>query len=640
MKKIFTLVLVMAMAITSFAQVKSISRKSVKAEPAQMQTFKGFESLELSNVAAPKSIMTAPTMTDLSFTAYDWQSNMGARNFTAVWPDGFAVMCFTQMTTTAGTDRGTGLAIWDPAVGEWEFTDARVEGVRTGFGSISRYKDNGLVIAAHGGSDARIFIVENFRGGDRNFGEGIILPVTTGVDPVWPVVQCSGEGLDYVNVLITNSGAATGVGDGADPIIYYQYHNGEWLHQYEMIPNLDANNLSDGGSNITYFMPYDSAKPNRVSFILNNAWSDGKLVISEDNGTTWGERVFFQHPGITEDYEDGFYYPRWTSAVFDDNDKLHIVYEWNGTSGAAGGGTYYPAMGGIAYWSEILPKNAMCVGGIGNVGSPFIIDTAYISQDLYYSEWYWSDALHEPLPEYIGELEIVDDEGNVISRESSEGNWPSSDVWNEHGSYNGGKACMPSMYKDGNRIFVFWSMIAGDSESLYWDQTNARHFFRIFCNISLDGGTTWEGTQQVITDFMYEYEEMVYGQLIPYVYTDANGDYLWYCFQMDEESGTYIQDDETVWDNNFYRAVKVYVDYMLDGVEENETTLATMVNVYPNPAQGSFNVKLDKESDVNIYNAVGQLVKTYNNVMEVNVNLEAGIYFVNAGNQTTKVVVK
>ena len=640
MKKIFTLVLVMAMAITSFAQVKSISRKSVKAEPAQMQTFKGFESLELSNVAAPKSIMTAPTMTDLSFTAYDWQSNMGARNFTAVWPDGFAVMCFTQMTTTAGTDRGTGLAIWDPAVGEWEFTDARVEGVRTGFGSISRYKDNGLVIAAHGGSDARIFIVENFRGGDRNFGEGIILPVTTGVDPVWPVVQCSGEGLDYVNVLITNSGAATGVGDGADPIIYYQYHNGEWLHQYEMIPNLDANNLSDGGSNITYFMPYDSAKPNRVSFILNNAWSDGKLVISEDNGTTWGERVFFQHPGITEDYEDGFYYPRWTSAVFDNNDKLHIVYEWNGTSGAAGGGTYYPAMGGIAYWSEILPKNAMCEGGIGNVGSPFIIDTTYISQDLYYSEWYWSDALHDPLPEYIGELEIVDDEGNVISRESSEGNWPSSDVWNEHGSYNGGKACMPSMYKDGNRIFVFWSMIAGDSESLYWDQTNARHFFRIFCNISLDGGTTWEGTQQVITDFMYEYEEMVYGQLIPYVYTDANGDYLWYCFQMDEESGTYIQDDETVWDNNFYRAVKVYVDYMLDGVEENEMTVATMINVYPNPAQGSFNVKLDKESDVNIYNAVGQLVKTYNNVMEVNVNLEAGIYFVNAGNQTTKVVVK
>lgn len=31
MKKVFTLALVMAMAITSFAQVKGISRKSVKA---------------------------------------------------------------------------------------------------------------------------------------------------------------------------------------------------------------------------------------------------------------------------------------------------------------------------------------------------------------------------------------------------------------------------------------------------------------------------------------------------------------------------------------------------------------------------------------------------------------------------------
>ena len=45
-------------------------------------------------------------------------------------------------------------------------------------------------------------------------------------------------------------------------------------------------------------------------------------------------------------------------------------------------------------------------------------------------------------------------------------------------------------------------------------------------------------------------------------------------------------------------------------------------------------------SDVNIYNAVGQLVKTYNNVTEMSVNLESGVYFVNAGNQTVKVVVK
>ncbi|MBR6438748.1 MAG: T9SS type A sorting domain-containing protein [Bacteroidales bacterium] len=635
MKKIFTLALVMAMAMTSFAQVKSSKViKNMKAE--QIQTYTGLESIESNFVASTRSMMTVPEEFELSQTFYDWQSNMGARNYTAVWPDGFAVMCYTQATNTSFSDRGTGLAIWDPAVGEWEYTDTRVEGVKTGFGSIARYGENGLVVAAHCASDARIFIVEDFRQGNRNFGEGIVLPVTTGVDPVWPAVQCSGENLDYVNILITNSGASTGVGDGADPIIYYQYHNGEWLHQYEMLPNLDSAHLADGGSNITYFMLYDEAKPNRVSFILNNAWSDCKLVISEDNGATWGERVFWQHPGIDLTYEDWFFYPRWTNAEFDANDNLHVVYEYNGTTGAAGAGSYYPAIGGVAYWSEILPKNALCQGGIGNVGEPFIMDTLYLVGDLYRSEWYWSDADHDPLPEYMGELEIVDDDGNVLPRDASEGNWPNNELWGEHGKYNNGKAGFATMHMDGDRIFAFWSMIAGNSESMYFDGTS--HKFRLFGNMSNDGGQTWEGTQQILTDVMVMYGEMVYCQVIPYVYTDAEGDYLWLCYQYDEEAGTCVQDDETVWDNNFYHAVKVHINYF--GVDENPMTVATTMNVYPNPAQGSFKVELNSAANVNIFNTVGQLVKTYNNVTEVNVNLESGIYFVNAGNQTMKVVVK
>ena len=93
-----------------------------------------------------------------------------------------------------------------------------------------------------------------------------------------------------------------------------------------------------------------------------------------------------------------------------------------------------------------------------------------------------------------------------------------------------------------------------------------------------------------------------------------------------------------MWDNNYYRAIKVYANYF--DVEENPYTVATTMNVYPNPAQGSFKVELNNAENVNIYNTIGQLVKTYNNVTEINVNLESGIYFVNAGNQTLKVVVK
>jgi len=641
MRKVFTLVLVMAIAMTSFAQVKSISRKSVKAEPAQAQSYKGFEYLNIQNFAPTRSMLTSAEEVELSQTYYDWQSNMGARNFTAVWPDGFAVMCYTQSTNQNSTDRGTGLAIWDPAVGEWEFTESHAEDFsslptaeqKTGFGSISRYKENGLVIAAHSANYCHLFFCEDFRNGSRDFSTVVTLPNDLG--PTWPVVQCSGENLDIVHVLATKYNGTTPYGD---PIYYWRYQNGEWTASDVMLEALDENHVSDGGSNICYFMLYNPEKPNRVAFVLNNAWSDCKAVISEDNGATWSERVFWQHPGINLTYDDWFFYPRWTNAEFDAEDNLHIVYEYNGTTGEPGSGSYYPAIGGIGYWSEILPKNEMCLGGIGNVGEPFIMDTVYTMRDLYHSEWYWTDADHDPLPEYIGELELVDNQGNVLPRDSQEGNWPDNEKWGDHGSYNGGKAAFATFHMDGSKIYAFWSMIAGDSQGLYWDSNSSVHYLRLFGNMSADGGQTWEGTKQILTDIINIYDEMVYCQVIPYIYTDAEGDYLWLCYQNDQEAGTCVQDDETVWDNNFYHAVKVYASQL--GTNETPMAATTTMNVYPNPAQGSFRVQLNQAANVNIYNTVGQLVKTYNNVQDINVALESGIYFVNAGDQTMKVVVK
>ena len=130
MKRLFTLALVMAMAITTFAQVKSVKRPSMKdMKTAQAVQFTGMEERDGIFPASNRSIMESPEEIDMSLSAYDWQSNMGARNFTAVWPDGFAVMCFTQATDASYSDRGTGLLIWDPEVGEWEYTETRVEGM-------------------------------------------------------------------------------------------------------------------------------------------------------------------------------------------------------------------------------------------------------------------------------------------------------------------------------------------------------------------------------------------------------------------------------------------------------------------------------------------------------------------------------
>ena len=645
MKKVFTLALVMAMAITSFAQVKGISRKSVKAEPAQAVTVTGMEEFNNSFPASTRSIMTAPEETELSFSAYDWQTNAAARNFTAVWPDGFAVMCYTQATDhETYSDRGTGLAIYDPATGEWDFTEQRVEdytnfpageGHKTGFGSISRWGENGLVIAAHSSNYTHLFFCEDFRNGGRDFSTLVTLP--NELEPCWPVVQCSGENLDIIHVIATQY---TSTDPFDDALRYYRYENGQWTANAVLLDAFNADNMGGGGSNICHFLNYDPEHPNRVAFVLTDAWTDGKVVVSEDNGATWTDRVFYQHPGIHTTFTDiSFHYPRWVDAHFDANDNINLVYEWNGSTGEPGSGSYYPTVGGVGFWSETLPKSELCVGGIGEVGQPFIMDSCYMNTDLYYSEWYWSDAIHDPLPEYFGELMILDENMDVVDYN---GEMPEVYYWIDlsnkaHGAYNSGIAAFPSMVMDGEKIFAVWSMIAGDCSSVYYDGTNSQ--YRLFGAMSVDGGQTWNLPVHLITDVMDIYDEMVYPQVLPYVYSDAGGDYIMICYQNDQETGTFVQGDETEWTNNFYRGVKVYV-YDVLGEEENYMTVAPTINVYPNPAQGSFNVKLNNTSDVKIFNTVGQLVKTYNNVSELNVNLEAGVYFVNADNQTVKVVVK
>lgn len=643
MKKVFTLFLAMTIVVAGFAQVKSVRPNMKQVKTAQKVTFTGMEERDYANFPTqPRNIVVTPDVEELAYTTYDWQSNMGPRNFTAVWPDGFAVMCYTLATDEGYSDRGTGLAIWDPEVGEWEYTEERAETMptgitKTGFGAIARYKENGLVIAAHSADYCHLFICEDFRNGSRDFSTCITLPNDFG--PCWPAVQCSGENLDIIHVVATEYNGTTPY---KEAIRYYRYENGEWTASGQILELLDENHVSEGGSNTTCFLLCDPNKPNRVSFVMANAWSDGKVLVSEDNGTSWNEIMYYQHPGVNTTFADDvwFFYPRWVSAQFDENDKLNIVYEWNGSTGEPGSGSYYPSLGGIGFWSEDLPKSDIALGGIGEAGQPFIMDSTYLIQDFYSSTWYWSDALHEMLPECFGALEIIDAQGNVLPRDSEEGLFIDLNTRGDHGSYNGGHASFASMYRTGDRVFAFWSMICGDEAgTVYMDGSN--HFYRLFCNMSTDGGRTWEGTQQVNTDVMTQYDENVYGQVIPYLYHDAEGEYLWYCYQNDGQTGTFVQGDEANSTDNCYKAAKVYISKYW-GVDEESNTVAPAVtmNVYPNPANGSFYMELNNESDVNIINAVGQLVKSYKSVKSIVVNdLEAGIYFVKAGNQTQKVVV-
>jgi agarase len=73
------------------------------------------------------------------------------------------------------------------------------------------------------------------------------------------------------------------------------------------------------------------------------------------------------------------------------------------------------------------------------------------------------------------------------------------------------------------------------------------------------------------------------------------------------------------------------------------TVVESNVAVYPNPANDVLNIQLgENQSDMVIYNSVGQVVRRYDNVsgdMQINIaDLNAGIYFVKTNNGVTKMI--
>lgn len=142
-------------------------------------------------------------------------------------------------------------------------------------------------------------------------------------------------------------------------------------------------------------------------------------------------------------------------------------------------------------------------------------------------------------------------------------------------------------------------------------------------------------------------DEMVYPQFVPYVYEDAEGYYAYFIYQNDMYPGAYVQNDDAPSDqdetDNTYRAVKIRLDEETWAVEE-VVGLGNEISIYPNPVNGTMNVTLNRAEEVVIYNMVGQKVASFNGNIGVNSfdasNLNSGIYFLQAGSDTQKFIVK
>ena len=643
MKKLFTLALVLLVTFAGYSQVKSVVTKDDIRKVATMQKVGRMDVMNLNANAEsqPNMVRYDYGNGELDYTTYDWQSNDAQRTWTIVWPDGKVNFAYTMATDASYSDRGTGIGTYDSNTDEWIPCGGRVEQERTGFGSIARYKENSIIVAAHTASEMGLYLVES-KDDITPECAMTLAKVDNTNEPAWPVVMTSGAQRDIIHMVACGSSDNT--------LYYFRSVDGGQTYdkQNVILPYLTSEYGGDWNSNCYYSM--ETTEDNCLALVINNAWSDGMVLYSYDDGETWERKVYYKHPGPNTDMTDHMVaYPRWVSAQWGVGGELCLAYEFNGTTGTPGSGSYYPSMGGVAYWSESMPYRSTEYAQYGydpnNAnphvnGQPFVMDSAYVYQDIYASWPVFSDGTHQDegmLPEYFGYLCALTDDGYFES-------WDDATEFNIedrglHGSYNGGCVCMPVLClvpgTDG------WDMVAVYS---MMDENNmdeaGNFYFKLFAAYSGDRGMTWTDPVHVTNDFMLTYYECVYNQAV------VLGQNLIIASQTDGMTGTFVQSDDTDETDNFYQGFTFDLKDLFPeaGVGVQEVEHNTHVSLYPNPAVDQLNITLNKSAEVTVYNIMGQTVMTMEGRAGVNVldisSLNSGIYFVSAGSDTQKFVVK
>ena len=637
MKKLFTLALALSVTFAGFAQVQKVSMTNERLNPAQMQKAGRMEVVN-------ENVQSQPNMTrtdgELDYPTYDWQSNQGTRTWTINWPDGKVSFAYTYASDVSPyNDRGTAIGTYDPAKDEWIPSGGRVENEKTGFGSIARYGENGIVVAAHTSSNLGIYLIEDKDNIVPNSTPAALY--TNNESYTHPSVMTSGANRDIIHVFAGN------FDDSTIPAKYWRSSDGQTWDKTEVIlPYLEERG-SDWGTNDYYWM--ETTDDNCLALVINSAWSDGMVLYSYDDGETWNKKTFYHHPGPFTTFDSDseiFYYPRWTSVQWGVGGELCMAYEFNGSTGEPGSGSYYPSLGGVAFWSENMPYVGEGYAPNGYdptnpappvTGQPFILDSAYLFNDIYAAWPRWSDQTWNN-PAYFGYVAPIDENGEWQSWEdATEFN---IEDFSLHGSYNSGCAAMPVLCIlpdcDGWDMVTVWSSMDENNKD-----GSGNFFYKLFAAYSGDGGRTWSTPKHLTNDFMFEYSECVYSQAI------VRGTTLIVAAQLDGTPGTYVQGDDADAFDNYYQGFTFELTELFPyagvGVEE-QVSHNTHMNIYPNPAVDRLNVILNQNAEITIFNMVGQVVRTLEghagaNQIEVS-GLNSGVYFISAGSDTQKFIVK
>ncbi len=607
MKKIYTFILVSAIAMGSFAQQKqSPSRKpatpAVKASvnalqtdvatdaPATAQTPK--ESKVKPNLGISGSNKSMPFWEQvIGYSVYDLQSNNSVQDRIFVDDNDQVHATWTMsFETTAFTERGTGYNQGEGYVWEAEPVD-RLENVRTGWPGLMRGGDNSEIIINHDGTNNLNMLKRpNIGSGNWTLSE---IPTSMGRNILWPRSCVDGNTIHLIA-----ASEAPADGNTATPhnglngnLVYWRSddNGATWAIQDHIFPEIDSNEYSriDGDAYAIH------ARDGHVSIGIFSEFNTTALLHSMDNGDSWMWMPIstFEIPGYEVD-----------SLSDVDNDLI--------------ADTIFTSDGNGDVWIDSDMVTHVLFG------TNFVLDDT--PDDGFYSFFTTFDMAYWNTNMMADELLTA-----AEAEESAEDTDEDFLIENidQVASYRAGLCSMPSMAEDTDGT-IYFTYSAGDED--YLDNQFCRH---IYAN-KITGEGTFGTPVELTPDEDFDYLEYVFPSLT------MKNNYLHIVAMRDEEPGMLVAGDLDDGETNdiIYLAIGNDFDTTI-GVDENASSDFT---IYPNPSNGMVNLNGENLSrqDVRVYDAQGkmmlhtQLNGSGNNTLDLTF-LSNGVYtlVVGSGNQ-------
>lgn len=579
MKKLLLLTLALVVGFSAISQIAPVSKDLLnKAE--KVQYHKPISDLaDFSAGVNPtvRNYALVPSEEIIGETWYDAWTNATCDSRFYRYDDGSMVATWTRgIEATTFPDRGTGYNYYDGSA--WQpMPTARIESVRTGWGTNAPMGLNGEMVAAHNGANLTISTREN-----RFTGTWTQATYTGVAQPTWPKIVSSGDENQYQHIFYHSYTAYPATGGQPGTILYTRTSDGgaTWDPADVVLPGMGPDDIYEYQSEEFAV----ASKGDIVALFICGAWEDMFIMKSYDNGDTWEKIMVREHPYpffdvLTMLMDTTFTCDNSGSIAIDNNGKCHVVFGLTRImieTVSAGSYNFFPFVDGIGYWNEDMPA--------------FSNDLSALAGPQY---GYATSEMVENY-NYIGWTQDVDGDGEITFITTPTGfpmSYPSI-----------GLSTMPTItIDDQNQIFVAWASTTETYDNFSYN------FKKIWARAYANG--SWGEFYHVTDNIIHIFDESVY----PMLASTSDGD-IHMIYNTDGTPGYAVNtppDHDFQVNSVWYSAIPK--GDLLTGIGENKLISdASVSQNYPNPFDGktTITVNLPKAANLSmtVSNILGQQV--------------------------------